>query len=104
MIVVGMVYQLLSLQGTVNQITEAFGGDPVAFLQKPEWFRFIYVASEACQIVCWGTILFLAALTAVEDALYEVSRIYDLNRWQPSLLDTFTIIHLPTTTLMILTI
>ncbi|MGO1926018.1 MAG: sugar ABC transporter permease, partial [Brachybacterium tyrofermentans] len=43
-IVVGMVYQLLSLQGTVNQITEALGGDAVSFLQKPEWFRFIYVA------------------------------------------------------------
>ena len=79
-IVVGMVYQLLSLQGTVNQITEAFGGDPVAFLQKPEWFRFIYVASEAWQTVGWGTILYLAALTAVDDALYEAARIDGANR------------------------
>ncbi|SLM98180.1 Xylose ABC transporter, permease component [Corynebacterium xerosis] len=81
-IVVGMVYQLLSLQGTVNQITEAFGGDAVSFLQKPEWFRFIYVASEAWQTVGWGTILYLAALTAVDDGLYEASRIDGANRWQ----------------------
>src|SRR5699024_8836984 len=81
-IVVGMVYQLLSLQGTVNQIREAFGGDPVSFLQQAEWFRFIYVASEAWQTVGWGTILYLAALTAVDDALYEAARIDGANRWQ----------------------
>src|SRR5699024_6550075 len=103
-IVVGMVYQLLSLQGPVNQITEAFGGDPVAFLQKPEWFRFIYVASEAWQTVGWGTILYLAALTAVDDALYEAARIDGANRWQQTWHVTIPGIRPTMITLLILNI
>ena len=103
-IVVGMVYQLLSLQGTVNQIPEAFGGDAVSFLQKPEWFRFIYVASEAWQTVGWGTILYLAALTAVDDALYEAARIDGANRWQQTWHVTIPGIRPTMVTLLILNI
>ena len=103
-IVVGMVYQLLSLQGTVNQITEAFGGDAVSFLQKPEWFRFIYVASEAWQTVGWGTILYLAALTAVDDSLYEAARIDGANRWKQTWHVTIPGIRPTMVTLLILNI
>ena len=103
-IVVGMVYQLLSLQGTVNQIREAFGGDPVSFLQQAEWFRFIYVASEAWQTVGWGTILYLAALTAVDDALYEAARIDGANRWQQTWHVTIPGIRPTMVTLLILNI
>ena len=74
-IVAGMVLQLLSLQGTVNQIVGAFGGDQVAFIQKPEWFRTIYVGSEVWQTLGWGTILYLAALTSIDDSLYEAAKI-----------------------------
>lgn len=103
-IVVGMVYQLLALQGTVNQIAEAFGGDAVAFLQQPEWFRFIYVASEAWQTVGWGTILYLAALTAVDDSLYEAARIDGANRWQQTWHVTIPGIRPTMVTLLILNI
>ncbi len=103
-IVVGMAYQLLSLQGTVNQIREAFGGDPVSFLQQAEWFRFIYVASEAWQTVGWGTILYLAALTAVDDALYEAARIDGANRWQQTWHVTIPGIRPTMVTLLILNI
>lgn len=103
-IVVGMVYQLLSLQGTVNQLVEAFGGDAVSFLQQAEWFRFIYVASEAWQTVGWGTILYLAALTAVDDTLYEAARIDGANRWQQTWHVTIPGIRPTMVTLLILNI
>ncbi len=74
-IVAGMIMQLLSLQGTVNQIIGAIGGEQVAFIQKPEWFRTIYVGSEVWQTVGWGTILYLAALTSIDDSLYEAAKI-----------------------------
>lgn len=79
-IIVGMVMQLLSLQGTANQIITAFGGDAIPFLQRAEWFRFIYVGSEVWQTVGWGTILYLAALTTVDASLYEASEIDGANR------------------------
>ncbi|MFB7251001.1 ABC transporter permease [Microbacterium sp. NPDC056234] len=81
-IVVGMVMQLLSLQGTVNQVIEAMGGEAIPFLQRPEWFRTIYVGSEVWQTVGWGTILYLAALTTIDESLYEAARIDGANRMQ----------------------
>jgi putative aldouronate transport system permease protein len=81
-IVAGLVLQLTALNGTVNQVVEAFGFDPVPFMQRPEWFRTIYVSSEVWQTVGWGTILYLAALTTVDDQLYEAARVDGANRWR----------------------
>jgi putative aldouronate transport system permease protein len=81
-IVVGMLMQLLSLQGTVNQIIGAFGGEGIPFLQRPEWFRAVYVGSEVWQTVGWGTILYLAALTTVDESLYEAAKIDGAGRWR----------------------
>lgn len=81
-IVAGLVFQLTSLNGTINQIIEAVGGEPIAFMQRAEWFRTIYVTSEIWQTVGWGTILYLAALTTIDPQLYEAARIDGANRWR----------------------
>jgi putative aldouronate transport system permease protein len=79
-IVAGMTIQLLSTSGTANQLITAFGGDAIPFLQRPEWFRTIYVGTEVWQTVGWGTILYLAALTTVDDSLYEAAAIDGASR------------------------
>ena len=81
-IVAGIVFQLTSVNGTVNQIIEAAGGQAVTFMQEPSWFRTIYLTSEVWQTVGWGTILYLAALTTIDEQLYEAARIDGANRWQ----------------------
>ncbi|MEZ3159019.1 ABC transporter permease subunit [Microbacterium sp. BWT-B31] len=81
-IVAGMVLQLVSSRGAVNQIIEGLGGEPLEFMQQPEWFRPIFVGSEIWQTVGWGTILYLAALTTIDPQLYEAARIDGANRWQ----------------------
>ncbi|MFE6735811.1 ABC transporter permease [Microbacterium sp. NPDC057650] len=81
-IVAGLVLQLTSLNGTINQIIGAFGGEAIPFMQRPEWFSTVYVSSEVWQTVGWGTILYLAALTTIDDQLYEAARIDGANRWQ----------------------
>lgn len=103
-IVAGMVIQILSLTGTVNQIITAVGGDPIAFLQRADWFRTIYVGSEIWQTVGWGTILYLAALTAIDDSLYEAARIDGANRWQQTWHVTLPGIRPTMVTLLILSI
>jgi putative aldouronate transport system permease protein len=80
-IVAAMVMQLTSVDGTVNQVVRAMGGDPTPFLQQAEWFRTIYVSSEVWQTVGWGTILYLAALTTIDENLYEAARIDGASRW-----------------------
>ena len=81
-IVAGFLNQLLATDGVVNQALRALGSDSIPFLQRPEWFRTIYVSSEAWQTVGWGTILYLAALTTIDSDLYEAARIDGANRWQ----------------------
>jgi putative aldouronate transport system permease protein len=81
-VVAGIIMQLLSDTGPVDQALAAIGHAPVAFLQQAGWFRGIYVSSEVWQTAGWGTILYLAALTTVDAQLYEQARIDGANRWQ----------------------
>ncbi len=81
-IVAGLVFQLTQRDGPINAIIQFFGGDSIIFMQRPEWFRPIWIISEAWQTVGWGTILYLAALTTVDEQLYEAARIDGANRWR----------------------
>jgi len=103
-IVAGMVMQLVSLDGTVNQLVRALGGDGIAFIQEPGWFRTLYVSSEAWQTVGWGTILYLAAFTTIDEDLYEAARIDGANRWRQTWHVTLPGIRPTMATLMILNI
>ncbi len=81
-VVAAIVMQFVAVDGSLNQILKAIGVQPIPFLQEPQWFRPIYVASEAWQNVGWGTILYLAALTTIDPSLYEAAAIDGANRWQ----------------------
>ena len=74
-IVAGITMQMLATDGPVNHILGWFGHDPIRFIQEPEWFRTVYVGSEIWQTAGWGTILHLAALTTIDEDLYEAARI-----------------------------
>ncbi|MEU1606857.1 ABC transporter permease [Micromonospora matsumotoense] len=103
-IVAAMVMQLLSMDGSVNQVVRGLGGDAVPFLQQPGWFRAIYVSSEVWQTVGWGTILYLAALTTIDENLYEAARIDGANRWRQTWHVTLPGIRPTMVTLLILNI
>ncbi|WP_432896901.1 ABC transporter permease [Micromonospora matsumotoense] len=103
-IVAAMVMQLLSMDGSVNQVVRGIGGDGVAFLQQPGWFRAVYVSSEVWQTVGWGTILYLAALTTIDENLYEAARIDGANRWRQTWHVTLPGIRPTMVTLLILNI
>jgi len=87
-IVSGLILQLMRRDGPINAVIGTvagwFGGEwsPHIFMQDPTWFRPIWIISEAWQTVGWGTILYLAALTTVDDQLYEAARIDGASRWR----------------------
>lgn len=74
-IVAGLTLQMLATDGPVNHALGLLGHDQIRFIQEPEWFRTIYVGSEIWQTAGWGTILYLAALTTIDEDLYEAARI-----------------------------
>ncbi|WTW74492.1 ABC transporter permease subunit [Streptomyces sp. NBC_00009] len=103
-ITAGITMQMLATDGPVNHALSTFGHDPIRFIQEPEWFRTIYVGSEVWQTAGWGTILYLAALSTIDDDLYEAARIDGANRWQQTWHVTLPGIRPTMMTLLILNI
>ncbi|MET7516585.1 ABC transporter permease subunit [Streptomyces sp. NPDC005480] len=103
-IVAGITVQMLASDGPINHILTTFGHDPVRFIQEPGWFRTIYVGSEVWQTAGWGTILYLAALSTIDEDLYEAARIDGANRWQQTWHVTLPGIRPTMITLLILNI
>ncbi|KIL40400.1 sugar ABC transporter permease [Gordoniibacillus kamchatkensis] len=82
-VVVGMVVMLLSpTTGVVAHFFKLLGWQPVNFLVQPEWFRPIYVIADIWQHAGWGSIIYLAALTAIDPQLYEAAEIDGASRWK----------------------
>ncbi|MFC7374972.1 ABC transporter permease [Brachybacterium sp. GCM10030267] len=82
-IVVSLFYVLLTTDGgAINNLITSLGGQPVAFLTDPEWLRPMYVFQHVWRTAGWGTIVYLAALTAVDMTLYEAAEIDGANRWK----------------------
>lgn len=84
-IVAGMILQLTATNGSINALVQFFTGETINFMQRAEWFRTIYITSEIWQGMGWGAILYLAALTTIDDSLYEAARIDGANRWKQTL-------------------
>lgn len=75
-VVCGMINNFLSPStGIINQMIEFFGGTPINFLGLPEWFRTIYVVSGSWQTFGFNSIIFVAAIMAIPQDLYEAMRV-----------------------------
>jgi putative aldouronate transport system permease protein len=74
--------QMTAIDGPINAFLGYIGNEKISFMQDPDWFRTIYVGSEVWQTVGWGTILYLAALTTIDDQLYEAARMDGASRWR----------------------
>ncbi|WP_127587474.1 ABC transporter permease [Paenibacillus koleovorans] len=81
-VVAGMLVDFLASDGLINRLTALFGGTPVSFLIKPEWFRTVYVASGIWQGVGWGSIIYLAAISGIDPTLYEASKVDGASRFR----------------------
>lgn len=73
-IVVSIFYVLLTTDGgAINNLIRSAGGSAIPFLTDPNWLRPMYVAQEIWKGAGWGTIIYLAAITAVDTQLYEAA-------------------------------
>ncbi|MDQ0113313.1 ABC transporter permease [Paenibacillus harenae] len=84
-IVAGMVKEMVSLSGPINAFLAWLGYEPIGFISLPEWFSSIYVTSGVWQSLGLGTILYLAAMTAINTELYEAARIDGASRFRLAL-------------------
>lgn len=82
-VLVGMMQMFLSPRnGFINIIIQAFGGQPIVFLAKAEWYKTIYVFSGIWQGTGWGSIIYLAALAGINTELYEAAKVDGASKLQ----------------------
>lgn len=73
-VLVGMLFIFLSPRsGLVNSVLRFAGAGPVFFMAEARWFRHLFVLSGVWQSAGWGSIIYLAALSAVDPSLYEAA-------------------------------
>ncbi len=98
-VIVGMMMEMLSTFGVVNDTLERIGLHRLAFFADPRYFRSLYIGSDIWQSVGWGSILYLAALTGIDPELYDAAAIDGAGRLQrirhitlPGLLPTIQVV------------
>jgi putative aldouronate transport system permease protein len=74
-VVSGIFLTLLGSTGLVNQFIKSMGGSTVNFLSSNRWFRSVLIATDAWKEVGWGSIIYLAAITGVDQEQYEAAMI-----------------------------
>ena len=81
-VLVGIFFIFLSPSGMVNSYLSAVGAQNINFLAEPSWFRPLVVLEVIWKEAGWGTIIYLAALSGVDEQLYEAALIDGANRFQ----------------------
>lgn len=82
-IVSSMVVTFLSpSMGVINNLLEQLGFQRIAFLNEPGYFWWIYNFMHFWQETGFGAIVYLAALSGIDPALYEAATVDGANRWQ----------------------
>lgn len=82
-VICGMMTQFLSRDGFITQALVNLGViESQNMLTNPKYFQMIYVLSGIWQSAGWGSIIYLAALSGVDESLIEASMIDGANRWK----------------------
>lgn len=81
-VICGMLRDFVSDTGIISQIVSVFTGERINLLNVSKYFVPIFVGSDIWQSVGWGTIIYLAALTGIDQQLYEAAKVDGANKWK----------------------
>lgn len=84
-VVCGMIVQFTRDSGVITQFLGYFGYPSETMLNNSHLFVPIYVISGIWQGVGWGSIIYLAALTGIDQELYEAAKIDGAGKWQQTI-------------------
>lgn len=84
-VICGMIKQFTSDSGFITQLLSYVGFQKQTMLNNPRLFVPIYVISGIWQNVGWGSIIYLAALTGIDQELYDAAKIDGAGRWKQTL-------------------
>jgi putative aldouronate transport system permease protein len=81
-IIISIWQQIFGGDGFVNHFLVGVGGKPVDIMTNPNFFKPLVVLQVMWKESGWSTIIFLAAMTAIDLSLYEAAVVDGANKWQ----------------------
>lgn len=100
-IVASILTNILSLDGMLNNLISALGGERISFLGSPEIFQPMLYATDIWKSAGWSAIVYLAAISSVDTDQYEAAEIDGANRLQrmwfitlPNILPTIVVMFI----------
>ncbi|PZE20440.1 sugar ABC transporter permease [Paenibacillus xerothermodurans] len=85
MVICGLIVDFTAKNGLINDIIVWFGGSRDNLLLNGELFRTIFVSSGIWQEIGWSSIIYLAALSGIDQELYDAAKIDGAGRWKQAL-------------------
>lgn len=81
-VVCSLIKEFTASNGLINDFLAVFGVNRQTMLNNPSMFLPVYVISDIWQGIGWGSIIYLAALTGIDQQLYEAAQIDGASRWK----------------------
>lgn len=79
----GIMIDILSPStGIINSFIKLLGMEPIYFLGDNKWFPYTMVISDIWKNFGFSTVIYLAAITSIDPALYEAAAVDGANRWK----------------------
>lgn len=78
----GIVINILSDGGILNQVIVALGGEKINVMTQPNSFLALIFISDNWKEAGWGTIIYLATIAGINPALYEAAMVDGAKRFQ----------------------
>ncbi len=84
-VICGLVKLFVGQGGLITQFFTLFGRPDLPMLADPNLYVPIHVLSGVWAGIGWGSILYLSALSGINEELYEAAEIDGANRWKQTI-------------------
>ncbi len=97
----GIMITWLSESGLANELLLELGiiKEPIPFMAKADYFWGVVIISEIWKELGWNAIIYLAAISGIDQSMYEAATVDGAGRWRkiwnitlPSIVGTITIL------------
>lgn len=78
----GIFYSVLGSYGIINTVLKALDLSSIQFFTNPKIFRGILILTEGWKETGWNSIVYLAAITAIDPTLYEAAEVDGAGRFR----------------------
>ena len=99
-IIAGVFVDILAKDGIVNKVLNLLGISSNNFLGSPAAFPWTMILTDIWKCFGFGTVIYLAALTAIDPALYNAAKVDGAEHWKQTIYITIPLLA-PTIVLML---